>query len=31
MYSIPGHEWVLDHVLPVDDPLELFPIEMETV
>jgi hypothetical protein len=31
MSSMPGYEWVLDHVLPLDDPLELFPIEMETV
>ena len=31
MSSIPGHEWVLDHVLPIDDPLELFTIETETV
>jgi hypothetical protein len=31
MSSIPGHEWVLDHVLPIDDPCELFPMEMEAI
>ena len=31
MSSMPGHEWALDHVLPLDDPLELFPIELESV
>jgi hypothetical protein len=31
MSSIPGHEWVLDHVLPLDDPLEPFPIEMKAL
>jgi acyclic terpene utilization AtuA family protein len=31
MSSIPGHEWVLDHVLPLEDPLELFPMELERV
>jgi hypothetical protein len=31
MYSVPGHEWVLDHLLPLDDPLEQFPMTLETV
>jgi len=31
MYSIPRYEWALDHLLPLNDPLELFPTEWETV
>jgi len=27
----PGYEWTVNHVVPVDDPLELCAIEMETV
>jgi hypothetical protein len=27
----PGYEWTLNHVLPVDDPAELFRTEFETV
>jgi hypothetical protein len=29
MSSMPGHEWVLDHVLPLADPLEQFPTTLE--
>jgi hypothetical protein len=29
--SMPSYEWVLDHVLPLEDPLSAFPIEMEDV
>jgi hypothetical protein len=31
MPSMPVYEWVLDHLLPLDDPLAQFPIELETV
>jgi hypothetical protein len=24
----PAYEWLIDHLLPIEDPLELFPIEM---
>ena len=30
-YSVPGYEWVLDHLLPLEDPLAPFPIELERV
>jgi hypothetical protein len=31
MSDTPGYEWVLDHLLTLDDPLELFPSEIERV
>jgi hypothetical protein len=29
MSDTPGYEWALDHLLPLDDPLELFPSQIE--
>jgi hypothetical protein len=31
MPSMPVYEWVLDHLLPLDDPLAPFKIQLETV
>jgi hypothetical protein len=31
MPDTPGYEWVLDHLLTLQDPLELFPSEIGTV
>jgi hypothetical protein len=31
MPAMPVYEWVLDHTLALDDPLELFRVEMETI
>jgi hypothetical protein len=30
-FSVPAYEWAVDHLLPVEDPLALFPIELERV
>lgn len=27
----PAFRWTIDHLLPLDNPLELFPIEMHTI
>jgi hypothetical protein len=29
--AVPGYEWVIDHLLPLDDPLRPFRTELETV
>jgi hypothetical protein len=30
-FSVPAYEWAVDHLLPLEDPLAPFPIELERV